>query len=284
MASYRKYIERSDRRCAVVAHRGAWRRAPENSVAALREAAALGVSIVETDVRRSLDGMLIIHHDDSLRRMTGLDRPPEALEAAELTALRLFERAGGAACRPTRETLPSLAALLRAASEAGVYLDLDVKREELIEEVAAAAAAQGAAEIVDVKLSLHSDEAVERAERIRRGTSVEVMAKVHFDDALDETLLRRLDRLRPFMVEATAADLDALARWSGRMAEIGAAVWVNSLDFAMCCDGMGDRDALEAPEAVWGALIEAGVSAIQTDRPEALLCYLAERDGLSPTG
>jgi glycerophosphoryl diester phosphodiesterase len=36
----------------------------------------------------------------------------------------------------------------------------------------------------------------------------------------------------------------------------------------------GDQDALRDHGATWGRLIDAGVSAIQTDEPEALMSFL----------
>jgi glycerophosphoryl diester phosphodiesterase len=48
---------------AVLAHRGAARAAPENTVAAFRAAAALGADGVELVVRRAADGALVVHHD-----------------------------------------------------------------------------------------------------------------------------------------------------------------------------------------------------------------------------
>lgn len=47
----------------VIAHRGASRAEPENSLAAFRAAGAFGADGVELDVRRSSDDRLVIHHD-----------------------------------------------------------------------------------------------------------------------------------------------------------------------------------------------------------------------------
>lgn len=51
---------------AVLAHRGASRAAPENTVEAYRIAAAMGSDAVELDVRRTREGALIVHHDPRL--------------------------------------------------------------------------------------------------------------------------------------------------------------------------------------------------------------------------
>ncbi|MGH9050309.1 MAG: glycerophosphodiester phosphodiesterase [Acidimicrobiia bacterium] len=47
----------------ILAHRGASRAAPENTLAAFVEAANLGADGVELDVHRSADGVLVVHHD-----------------------------------------------------------------------------------------------------------------------------------------------------------------------------------------------------------------------------
>jgi glycerophosphoryl diester phosphodiesterase len=47
----------------VLAHRGANRLAPENTVAAMREAVDRGADGVELDVHRTLDGVLVVRHD-----------------------------------------------------------------------------------------------------------------------------------------------------------------------------------------------------------------------------
>ncbi len=57
-------------RCLVIAHRGASAAAPENTLAAFRLAADLGADGVELDVRRTVDGQLVVIHDASVDRTT----------------------------------------------------------------------------------------------------------------------------------------------------------------------------------------------------------------------
>lgn len=54
----------------LIAHRGASHFAPENTLAAVREAKKLGASWVEFDVRLTKDNELICFHDDELNRTT----------------------------------------------------------------------------------------------------------------------------------------------------------------------------------------------------------------------
>jgi glycerophosphoryl diester phosphodiesterase len=62
-------------RALLVAHRGAWDQAPQNSLAALRRAIELGCDGIEIDVRRTADGRLVVVHDgrvgwQPVRRLT----------------------------------------------------------------------------------------------------------------------------------------------------------------------------------------------------------------------
>ncbi len=62
----------------IVAHRGAARAAPENTLAAFRAAMYLGADGIEFDVQRTADGALVIMHDSTLERTTsGRGRLPD---------------------------------------------------------------------------------------------------------------------------------------------------------------------------------------------------------------
>ena len=65
---------------AVIAHRGASRAERENTVGAFRRAGLIGAHAVELDVRRTLDGVLVIHHDPHFADQ----RPVAATPVAEI--------------------------------------------------------------------------------------------------------------------------------------------------------------------------------------------------------
>lgn len=76
---------------ANIAHRGlhrADRSVPENSLAAFRDAAENGYA-VELDVHLTADNRVVVFHDDSLRRVCGVEQDVEALTWHELRELRL---------------------------------------------------------------------------------------------------------------------------------------------------------------------------------------------------
>ncbi len=54
----------------VAGHRGARKVRPENTVSAFRYAMDVGVDMVETDIRQTKDGCLVLMHDERVDRTT----------------------------------------------------------------------------------------------------------------------------------------------------------------------------------------------------------------------
>src|SRR3954452_2723248 len=106
--SYKDFIADPNRSCAIVAHRGAWHGAPENSLASIEKAIAVGADIVEIDVRKSADGELFLMHDDTLLRMAGIDRDAETSCMSELQPLSLREDARGERRPSSNQRIPTL--------------------------------------------------------------------------------------------------------------------------------------------------------------------------------
>lgn len=71
----------------LVAHRGGSALAPENTLPAFDRAATLGADAIETDVRLSRDGTVMVFHDEETSRLTGAAGTIEGLTAAEIGAL-----------------------------------------------------------------------------------------------------------------------------------------------------------------------------------------------------
>jgi glycerophosphoryl diester phosphodiesterase len=105
---------------------------------------------------------------------------------------------------------------------------------------------------------------------------VPFMAMARFTAETLDTALNRLTPLSPFMCETRFDRLDTIASNRSRFHAMGMALWVNTLDQP----GSGewtDSAALSDPDAIWGRLIDAGFSAIQTDEPAALRAYVQKR-------
>lgn len=91
-------------RPAVIAHRGASGHAHENSLAAFRQAVALGADAVELDIHATADGVLLVHHD-------GLVRGVGVIGALPHRAFAEYRLSNGQSIPTLSEALTALAGL-----------------------------------------------------------------------------------------------------------------------------------------------------------------------------
>src|SRR5699024_9577853 len=68
----------------IIAHRGDCYAATENTMTAFQKAAELGVSGIATDIRLTKDGIPVLHHDPTLKRLTGSKKAIKDLTLEEL--------------------------------------------------------------------------------------------------------------------------------------------------------------------------------------------------------
>ncbi|MEU3712616.1 glycerophosphodiester phosphodiesterase [Streptomyces catenulae] len=116
----------------VIAHRGAARQAPENTLAAVDAAHRSGLTWVENDVQRTKDGQLVVVHDATLRRTTDAAHtlPGRApWRVADLTAAEIARLDAGSwfATRFAGERIPTLTRYLRRLDDHHQSLLLELK-------------------------------------------------------------------------------------------------------------------------------------------------------------
>ncbi len=139
-----------------IAHRGASRDRPENTVAAFDEALRQGCDGIELDVQLSADGVPVVYHDRTLFRAGGGRRRVAALPWSELKRLGPGPRAGDPS---SALKIPSLAQVLgRYAGRTELLVEIKPREARtnperhrlLAEEVARALAALPAGKPVHI--------------------------------------------------------------------------------------------------------------------------------------
>jgi len=107
-----------------IAHRGAGKLAPENTLAAFRAGAAHGYRMFECDAKLSADGVVFLMHDAELERTTsgrgtGGDQPWSALSQLDAGGWHSRAFAG--------EPLPTLAHVAAFCLASGHFLNIEIK-------------------------------------------------------------------------------------------------------------------------------------------------------------
>jgi glycerophosphoryl diester phosphodiesterase len=127
-----------------IAHRGAGKLAPENTLAAFRMGATYGYRMFECDAKLSADGMVFLLHDATLERTTnghgvGGELTWHALSQLDAGAWHSRSFAG--------ETLPTLAALAQFCLANRCLLNIEIKPTPGTETATGAAVAALAAHL-----------------------------------------------------------------------------------------------------------------------------------------
>ncbi len=104
-------------RIILAAHRGDKFNYPENTMSAFYSSLEIGVDMIETDIRRTKDGHLVLIHDRSALRTTGEDKNIDELTLEEVQALD----AGRG------ERIPTVREFIKLAKDADILVNWELK-------------------------------------------------------------------------------------------------------------------------------------------------------------
>lgn len=256
----------------VVAHRGDWRYAPENSVAAIEHSIAVGVDVVELDLQLTKDSVLIVMHDATLNRTTtGKGR----IDEWTLDSIRTLKLKNGCGIR-TKHAVPTLEEALLAA-KGRVLINLD-KADRYFDLVVPVLEKTGTARQIIMKGSKPAAEVLALYGKYLG--EIIYMPVVNLDrENAAELMEGYIAELQPAAYELLYARAEDTAMPLKMRDELNgkALIWYNTL-WDTLCGGHDDDLSLENPDAAFGYLIDTlGARIIQTDRAEHLLKYLRGR-------
>lgn len=277
----------TDDHIMVVAHRGDWRNAPENSIQAVMNCIHMGVEIVEIDIRMTLDSQLVVIHDKTLDRTTTGTGKVSARTLEEIKNLQLKNGAGG----KTHHTVPTLKEMMMAVKGKPVLLNLDKAWDylpqtfEVLRETGTAGQCifKGNEPYEFMRKSLGNllDSIIYMPMVWPSDYNIYKKKKDLIKDPGKYTrdYINELDPLA-FEVIYSKEESD-IFNAIDEMAQHDIAVWVNAL-WDKLCAGHHDDVAIADPESHYGWIIAHGANIIQTDRPAFLIEYLNSKNLRNP--
>lgn len=250
----------------VIAHRGFSGVAPENTMAAFRRAMEIGADMIELDVLLSREGEVVVLHDATLDRTTNLrgeagERTLAEIRAADAGSWFASEFAG--------ERVPTLAEVLELASGrtplGRILLNVEIKRD-----------AVGPDETPESRGGI--------ADRVARLIAAHGMREATIVSSFNPLAIRQIKAIDPGL--ATAALFNEEQRASSTPSEVlreTGADGFNLADSEVTPEIVRECRAAGAPVAVYTVddvermreLVEMGVAAIFTNRPDRMIRLLA---------
>ena len=254
----------------VVAHRGDWRHAPENSLQAIQNAIEMGVDMVEIDVRMTKDSILVLMHDKALDRTTN---GKGLITDWTLDSVKILYLRNGLG-RVTRHKIPTLEeAMLTAKGKIMVNLD---KCYDNFAEAYKVLEKTGTVDHVIMKGKYP-------VEKVRSDFG-KYLDKVFFMPivSLDEPNAAKI--ISDYQKEINSVAFEFVFKMDTSkiidnfhlIKDKGSRVWINSL-WASLNGGHDDNRAIDDIQGSYGWIVGKGTNMIQTDRPVLLMNYLESK-------
>jgi len=274
---YDQFVNPSNDRVLVCAHRGYWRSGPENSLLAVENAIKLGVDIIEIDVRKTKDGELIVIHDKSIDRTTTGKGNIAEITLDSIKSVNLKTGAG----IKTHYKVPTLEEVMLLVKGKPVLVNLD-KAWDCLPESYAVLKKTGT-----VNQAIFKGNDPVQLLRKKAGPLLDSIIYMPMVWPMDYSIYQRdsivapIDYVQGFIDDygpvafETIFDkedspvLDAIPV----MQKNNVSVLIVTLWDELCA-GHSDERAYADPDAHWGWVLNKGANVIMTDRPAELLEYL----------
>lgn len=259
----------NNRKIAVVAHRADWRNAPENSLQAIQFCIDMGVDMVEIDVRKTKDGVLVLMHDKTINRTTNGKGKVSDLTYKELREFYLVDGLN----KKTPHKIPTLKQALQLA-KGKIMVNLD-KSYKIFAECYKIIKATGTQSQVIVKGKKTRQEV--EAEFGKYLNEILFMPVINIGNPkAPEIINDYLHHWPPVAFELVFKRNNyPLIDQFDRIRKSGSSVWVNSLWPELCGNNDDEKAAIKPKIYDW--YISHNVNIIQTDRPQLLLNYLRKK-------
>ncbi|MDO5977465.1 glycerophosphodiester phosphodiesterase family protein [Flavivirga spongiicola] len=252
----------------VIAHRGDWRNAPENSLQAIQRCIDIDVDMVEIDIRETKDGHLVLMHDDTIGRTTTGKGYVKEWTLDSLKTIRLIDGLGVA----TQHKIPTLQEALELA-KGKILINLD-KSYQIFDKCYEVIKQTNTQDQVIIK-------GVKRKQEVEKEFGA-YLGKVHFmpiivlpnpdaKEIIDDYLESKTPPVAFEFVLKGGAVKEVMSEFKNIRAA-GSSIWVNSL-WPHFNEGHDDEKAA-INSTIYQWYIDNDIDMIQTDRPALLLEYL----------
>ncbi len=274
----------SSKYVVVAVHRGDWRNWPENSIPAIEAVIAMEADIVEIDIHRTKDSVLVLCHDGNVLRTTNFsrvfsDQPGKSSKITDLTLEEIkrlsLKRSHGVEIDTLR--MPTLREALLCTKDR-ICVNID-KGYDYYDEVLALTEELGVTDQILIKGKKTIETVAAHEAKYQHNMMYMPIVDIQkpggkklFQSYFDQNVV-------PMAYEVCWQHNEdgAFEEACRKIVAQGSKIWVNTIWGSLCGgDGNDDDAAFQAkdPGKVYQQYLDKGVSLIQTDRPELIIGWL----------
>ena len=256
----------------VVAHRADWRNYPENSLEAIQSSIERGVDMLELDVQRTKDGVLILMHDQKLDRTTTGQGNIAETTWEEISKLNLKDHKG----EVTSYKVPKLEDALLLCKDR-IMINLD-KADRYFDEVFALLDKTGTGDQIVMKGGQPAAQVKEKFGKYLDKVIYMPIVTIN-DEASEQAINAFMEDMKPVAFELCYSNAQSPVPAKLKTSLKGRTLlWYNTL-WDWLCAGHHDDLAVEDLDGTYGFMIDSlGARILQTDRPQLMLEYLRSRN------
>lgn len=255
----------------IIAHRGNWRNAPENSLQAFQQCIDAGFDGVEIDVQMTKDSAIVIMHDDTLDRTTTGTGKVSDWTLEQLKTLHLKSPIGIV----TRQRIPTLEEVLDLC-KGKILIQVD-KWQPIQEKVVEIIKQKGCERQTIIRSSVTSAVYKQKYEKLLKGFIYSPVVVCNGNNDEERTIDLMNHVVTPMISLSFKSDNYPILNHVDEIKKRGFRIWYNSL-WATFNGGHDDELAIENPDASYGWLLEHGANIIFSDNPFQLLDYLTKQN------
>jgi len=238
----------------IIAHRGGAKETTENTIEGFKRASRIGAAGIETDIRLTRDGVVVVYHDDHFGRVEGLAEPLRTKLVSDLTYAELTKQSlVPVGDDPGGRHVPRLEDLLRDVNTG--LLNIELKRCEHFDELVSKTISL-LKNFADLDRIILEAPDLRTAARLREALGGRL--KLHINPGYDESVpfSKSLERVLEFKPHSISVSYRKMSMDVSEAAhKHGVEVWVWTVD---------------SPD-IARAMATLGADAIKTDRPTLLL-------------
>lgn len=254
----------------IIAHRGNWRNAPENSLQGYKQCIDGGIDGIEIDVHMTKDSAIVIMHDDTLDRTTTGKGLVSDYTLEQIKQLNLKSPIGVV----TRQKVPTLEEVLDLCN-GKVLIQVD-KWQPIKAKVIEIIRKYKMQKQIILRGTFNSNTYNKNYRELLDGCifSPVVVCNGKTDNQMLDDYMTNIKS--PIMSLSFKRDDFPVLNRANEMKSHGFRIWYNSL-WDTFNGGHDDELALDNPDESYGWLLEKGANIIFSDNPFLLLDYLTKK-------